>query len=148
MIVRLKEWWNAVRHQRIQTMGPWTLDEAVDRMAASMTENEKRQYVRENPECPGTRWHFTSGMHIRNEWSLWGEESELARWFTAHGIHHGDDRSACLFKALYCRLRGEPFDIAAEAAYYKAFWAKMEKVQSGASFGVRCLKNGRVEIDL
>lgn len=148
MIARLLNWWRSRRRKTQLAKAPKTLDEAVDRLVAQMTEMDKDRYVKEDPTCPGVRFHFSGGMAMRNEWGLWGEESSLGQWFADHGIMHGDDRSACVYKALYCRLCGESFDIADEAAYYREYWAKMAKVQNGASFGVKLHKDGRVEIQL
>lgn len=140
MITRLRNWW---RNRGI----PQTLDEAVDQILGTMTADDMSRYCQEDPRCPGIRFHFGGATAMRNQWGLWDESSPLSQWFTAHGISHADDRSACVFKALYCRLTGKPFDIAAEAAYYRDFWTKSAKVQNGASFGVKLHKDGRVEIE-
>ncbi len=102
---------------------PETLDEAVDQIVAGMTEEDKAAAQREDPEHPFGYAHFGGGMAMRNGWGLWHGRTPISRWLREHGIWHGDDASAVIFKALYCRLTGKPFDIAAEAAYYRDYWA-------------------------
>ena len=40
-----------------------------------------------------------------------------------YNIMHGDDRSAIIFKALWCRLNDKPIRIEEEAAFYIRYWA-------------------------
>jgi hypothetical protein len=100
------------------------LDDVVADIIAHMTPQEIVDYKQEDSEYPGIRFHFSGGMSMRNNLGLWYNETPIARWFKENGIHHGDDRSACIYKALYARLKGIPFDIAAEARYYKEWWFK------------------------
>ena len=37
-----------------------------------------------------TSIHFTSGMALRNELKLWGENT-FSKWFNSQGIKHADD---------------------------------------------------------
>ena len=124
---------------------PETLDEAVDQLLSQMSESDKQAYRREDPDHPGSRFHFGGGMAMRNRWSLWDHDTPLSQWFLSHGIFHGDDRSAVIFKALYCRLTDTPFDIAKEAAFYEAFWAKSGGSES--TVVITRQPNGRLKID-
>lgn len=111
---------------------PSTLDEAVDLVLSNMTEADKDAYAMEDPECPGAKYHHFGGMAMRNDWGLWYHETPLAQWFARHGIYMADDRSAVVFKALYCRLTGRSFDIGAEAMFYQQFWREHDCYPDGS----------------
>lgn len=97
-------------------MTPTTLDEAVDYLLTRMTEADKTAF-RNGAPAP----HFTLGMSLRNEWSLWGD-SPLSNHFKENGIHHADDMSGAIFDSLRARLKGETYDIKAAAEWYRRFW--------------------------
>lgn len=105
---------------------PTTLDEAVDQILAHMTKTDKIAFAAEPEDHPGSCLHFSTGMALRNEWGLWHGKTPISKWLRAHRIVHGDDQSAVIFKALWCRLQTPPriLDIAAEAEHYAAFWAR------------------------
>jgi hypothetical protein len=118
-------------------MVPATLDEAVDFLLSRMSEDDKVAY-RGGAPIP----HFTLGMTIRNEWSLW-DESPLSKWFKDNGIHHADDMSGTIFDALRARLRGESFDIKAKADWYRRFWEwSASCMENGGRFDIRQRKDG------
>lgn len=106
---------------------PTTLDEAVDQLVAGMTEDDKTRYRAEREDYPGIRFHFSSGMAMRNGWGLWHGETGISRWLRERRIVHGDDQSATIYHALWRRLHGLPIDeawVAEQAAYYEAYWAR------------------------
>jgi hypothetical protein len=106
---------------------PETLDEAVDTIMAQMSEQD-RAWFRDTPDAAASI-HHGPGTALRNGWGLWDKESPLAVWFRARGLWHADDFSGTIFDAVSARLRGEPFDLAAEVAHYTAFWR-----ESGCGF--------------
>ncbi len=114
---------------------PTTLDEAVDFLLSRMSEDDKKAYAN-GAAAP----HFSLGMSLRNEWGLWREDSDLGKWFAANGIHHGDDRSGTIFDALRARLKGESFDIKAQAEWYRRFWEWSEETYRKGSGTVRYVK--------
>ncbi len=144
------------------TKTPTTLDEAVEYLLARMTEADKKAFADGAPTP-----HFGTGMRMRNDWGLWFNETALGKWFEVNGIHHGDDRSGVIFDALRARLRNEPFDIKAQADYYRDWWMKTYG-QDHAQFGkpeaersmdmgtadgdrssiqiLRCIEGGKVEV--
>lgn len=69
--------------------------------------------------------HF-SGMALRNNLNLWKSTGPLNVWFREHGVWHGDDKSAILYRALWCKLNGISFNIDEESRYYKLYWARWD----------------------
>lgn len=99
---------------------PTTLDEALDYLVSHTSAGEKAEFLSKSD----SRYHFSTGMGIRNAWKLWEPESPLSKFFAANGVFHADDMSACIFKAFRAHLQNVPFDLVAEAAFYKAYWEK------------------------
>ena len=84
---------------------PTTLDEAF-KVLDTILCNEDRRYIQEaeDPHKAVASLHHTLGMHIRNEWGLWGN-SELKRDIAEkYGIIHPDDVSALILRE-YARAR-------------------------------------------
>jgi hypothetical protein len=78
LIDRIKDAWYK-RQRRIQLeKAPTSLDEAVDRIIAQMSEEDKASYCKENPDHPGSQFHFFGGMAMRNNWGLWEQDTPLA----------------------------------------------------------------------
>ncbi len=123
-MISLTKWWRDRKRRAELERAPKTLDEAVDQMIAAMTEDDKARFRQEDPKWPGIGFHFGGGMAMRNEWGLWEHITPLGQQFLANGVWHGDDRSACVYKALYARLTGQPFDLAAQGRFYRAWWTK------------------------
>lgn len=88
-----------------------------------MSDEDKVVFMAEPEDHPGSRFHFTGGMAMRNDLGLWRNDTPLTQWMGRHGIWHADDRSAAIFKAMWCRLHGIVFDVAAEAERNRVFWA-------------------------
>ena len=62
-----------------------------------------------NPESTSTQLHFSFGMYLRNEWSLWHKDTVLVEWFNkTYGIKHADDISGVILECLWNDVRGEP----------------------------------------
>lgn len=102
---------------------PKSLDEALDQIIAKSIPTDLEAFRQTDSDCPGMSFHFSGGMAMRNNWNLWGKTGPLNNWFREVGIWHADDKSAIIYKALWCRLNHVPFDIKAEARYYELFWA-------------------------
>ena len=70
--------------------------------------------------------HFTFGMRIRNEWSLWDRETVLVRHFVDRfGLGHADDISGLILSALWANVQCVRFDIDAQVGRYLAHWERM-----------------------
>lgn len=115
---------------------PKTLDEAVDYLISHTSAGEKAEFLSHSD----VHYHFSTGMNLRNQWRLWEPTSPLARFFAVNGVFHADDSSACIFKAFRARLQNKPFDLAAEAAHYKAFWEKSAKLSEHLEKGIQTFK--------
>lgn len=103
---------------------PNNIDEAVDILLSQMSEKDKESYRQEPEDYPGVCFHFGGGMNMRNSWGLWFNDTAISQWMDRNEIYHGDDRSSTIYKALWCRLTGKPFDIKKEAAFHRAYWEK------------------------
>ncbi len=103
---------------------PTTLDEAVDQLVATMSDEQRTAYAATDEHFPG-RGGFGSGMAMRNDWGLWHHETPISKWLLARRIYHGDDASLVIYRAVWRRLHQLPIDdtwMAEQAAYYEAFW--------------------------
>src|SRR5262245_24625680 len=68
---------------------PRTLDAAVTRLLAQMSDDDKK-LVRETKEGDLIRFHLGWGMGIRNEFGLWGGNDELIRSACGGELCHPD----------------------------------------------------------
>ena len=69
-------------------------------------------------------YHHSLGMVIRNAWGLWDSETAISKHLESLGVHHGDDRSAAIFRALCHRVNGTLFDLPAYLELCRAHWAE------------------------
>ena len=103
---------------------PTTLDEAVEMVIASLTEEDKR-IIRITPG-----WHIKAhsgyGRYLRNIWGFWNPESTtLRRWFAENlKVAHPDDMSGTILKAVWRKMRDEPFDAPAHVKGYVKHWTE------------------------
>lgn len=111
------------------------LENLIDEILSKMTEEDMSRFAKEPEDHPGVRFHFTGGMAMRNEFRLWQNDTPLTMWFSSHGIFHGDDRSATIYKALWCRLNQRYFSITDEAEHFRAFWARSGHNPDGSPMG-------------
>ena len=90
---------------------PATLPEAVDRLLAMMTDDQKRQ-VRSTAPADLWRFHYSLGQYIDNEFGLCAGNDELMKsclaargqvW-TPFGGAQPDDASEVIINALWERL--------------------------------------------
>jgi|FAXJ01.1.fsa_nt_gi hypothetical protein len=73
------------------------------------------------------RVHFTVGMMIRNEWSLWDKNSILVRWFKEnYGIDYADDISGLILDCLTRDIQGLPRRDRKLARQYIQHWKDMK----------------------
>lgn len=69
--------------------------------------------------------HFTVGMMLRNEWSLWDENTVLVQWFKqTYGIQHADDISGIIIDCLEKDIKGLPRRDKELAKEYLDHWKK------------------------
>jgi hypothetical protein len=102
---------------------PETLDEAVDYLVKNRPPSDAA-FIRGNSLnefIAGS--HMFGGMSMRNSWGLWFNETAIGKFFQERGLHHGDDRSAVILKAFWCKMNDKPFSLDTEVAYYRDYWA-------------------------
>ena len=97
---------------------PTTLQEAVDSIIKDLSD-EDLDYIIENDSHAS----FDFGMGIRNKYGLWKPDSPLRLWFKENlKISHPDDISGTIIQAVFCDVRGIPFDIDAHIESYAKHW--------------------------
>lgn len=105
---------------------PATLDEAVQILKEGLSTADIAEI--KTPKFDAARVHFTVGMMLRNEWSLWDKDSILVRWFQGrYGISHADDVSGLILDCLCRDVRGEPRKDKELAKKFIDHWKKQEK---------------------
>lgn len=103
---------------------PSTIEEAVNRIVANVTE-EECEAIRQSSTA---EHHFSVGMSLRNHWSLWDNDSPLKRDAAAkYGIAHADDISGLMLEWARARICGIEFDPILHCEQYHEHWAKYGK---------------------
>lgn len=113
---------------------PTTLTEAVDRLMATLTPEDKQEldaWLYRRVVIPETAsavlaplHHFNFGMNLRNKWDLWGD-SPLAQWFVTNlRLGHADDMSGVITEAFLARYQNKPFDSSPLVERYREHWKK------------------------
>ena len=108
---------------------PSTMDEAVDQLIQSFTEDEKDLLRKTSP----SHYHFTLGMYLRNNWSFWEDtplrRDAIKRW----KIAHADDLSGLLFEWVFAKLKNESCDPNIMVQRYHNHWKKYNTTSLEAS---------------
>ncbi len=83
---------------------PATIEDAIDILYASITEDELTEIKKSTPE----KYHHTVGRYLRNEWSFW-QDTPLKRDFIARFklFGHGDDLSGVILAGLCAKCLGQ-----------------------------------------
>lgn len=104
---------------------PADLDSAVTQLMAILEESQQLESFKGKTmeECASI-YHHSLGMAIRNAWGLWDSETAISKHLESLGVHHGDDRSAAIFRALWHRVNGTLFDLPAYLELCQAHWAE------------------------
>ena len=112
---------------------PTDLDAAVMQLMAILGVSQQLESFKGKSmeDCAGI-YHHSLGMVIRNAWGLWDSETAISKHLEALGIHHGDDRSAAIFRALWHHVNGTPFDALAYVELCRAHWAEFGLDMLGA----------------
>ena len=105
-----------------QDLVPPTIKSAVDRLITSLDEAD-RNFIRfTNNPCA---IHYDAGRSIRNDWSLWSNDTPLKRdAATTYGIAHADDISGLIWAWVWAIVRSEYFDPEKHCEQYHKHWAK------------------------
>ena len=89
---------------------PQSVQEAVDRLHASISLNDEIRLAASLTEKDLTDFHFSLGHYIRNEFGLWSGNDALlesCRIIAGKQYLHVDDASSIIIKALWVRLKKE-----------------------------------------
>lgn len=71
--------------------------------------------------------HHSYGRHLRNTYSLWDENSPIAKWFKSkHGITHADDMSSIIITGIVFHDDHVVRDrfITEQIEHYNTHWSK------------------------
>lgn len=122
MFARIMKWFGFGRPKGLfdSRAIPSTLDDCIDSIYNQMTEDDREKLK----HMSGYEMlHFTTGMHLRNNWGLWERNSPLVKWFVkSYGISHGDDISGMILNGVWHRVRGTPFKPLEMAIRFRKHW--------------------------
>lgn len=100
---------------------PSNLQDAVDLLVGGLDADEIA-HIKYGDEDAHDE-HFKMGKWLRNNWDLWEPDMPLPRWFRSNvGLGHADDMSSIILQALWCKIRGEHFDLEGIVNEYKKHW--------------------------
>ena len=96
---------------------PETLEEAVN----VLFEKNMKQ-INELRKEDMSKYHFSTGMNIRNAWGLWDENSILHKHFKERfGLWHADDMSGLIFHCFHNAINSKPWKAEEKAKYYLVY---------------------------
>lgn len=88
-------------------MVPINLEEAVKTLKEGLTPDDTKEILKEDFDA--AKVHFTVGLMLRNEWSLWDKDTVLVKWFKDnYGVDHADDLSGLILDCLVRDIQGLP----------------------------------------
>lgn len=107
-------------------MVPINLEEAIKTVKEGLSQDDLIEI--KNPMFDASSVHFTVGMMLRNEWSLWDNNSVLVRWFKEnYGIEYADDVSGLILDCLTRDIQGLPRREKQLAKQFIDHWKKNKK---------------------
>jgi hypothetical protein len=121
---------------------PKTLEECFEKLKVLIVEDLK--VFKETKEKDLSRFHFTLGMWIRNNWKLWSEEVHpLKKYFLDLGLFHADDMSHIIIVSFWRHLNNKPLEVKTQVKFFIDYWLK-EK-EEDHQYDKICVKsiNGR-----
>lgn len=104
---------------------PQTLDQAMARVVASLTDKDRKDILASKNATEG---HFSIGMLLRNEWGLWKDgtpfKQDIKSRFNLFG--HADDCSSLILSGVFAFVKGKDVDsvLAKEVARFEKHWIK------------------------
>jgi len=70
-----------------------------------------------------SKYHFSTGMNIRNAWGLWDKNSVLHKHFKERfGLSHADDISGLIFHCFHQSINGRHWETKKEVEKYRRHW--------------------------
>ena len=123
---------------------PINLDESVDFLKNNL-ETDDLEFIKDE-NSNATQCHFSLGMSLRNEWSLFEKDSHLVNWFkTTYGIEHAYDISGMILDCLWQDIRGLPRRDKELAERYKKHWESIKHWKNGETKLFEYDKNGDIK---
>ncbi|UTC29922.1 hypothetical protein BAJUN_03200 [Bajunvirus bajun] len=103
---------------------PTTMEDAIDMLVVEMPETS-RMMIKQREITTHVSVHHGYGTSIRNDLSLWDDNSPIVKHFRERfGLGHADDISGILTAGVFAAIRGVPFDPLPQVERYKAHWEK------------------------
>lgn len=112
-----------VSHSRAEekrVLAPPDLDSCLVTLEHELS-TELQAEMKAGTETDMIRYHFSTGMWMRNEWGLWSG-SRLSRWFNDRGIFHPDDMSGIILTSFWRHLNDQPIGLERQIAEYQRYW--------------------------
>lgn len=104
---------------------PINLDDAVNILIQGLVDDDIK--FLKDPNFNPSQLHFSLGMALRNEWSLWEKDTILVTWFKTNlGIEHADDISSIILDAVWRDVLRKPRRTKALARKYIKHWEKQK----------------------
>jgi len=106
---------------------PSTIRQAVYHIVESLSIEEKANIQdNSNDSYPSYVAHHTVGRYIRNNWSLWEDDSPLKRdAVKTYGIAHADDISGLMIEWVFTIVRDQDdFDPVGHCELYHDHWKR------------------------
>lgn len=102
---------------------PFTVIEALQMFLAALTDEEKSA-LKEIEENQIAIFHHTLGEDIRNNWSMWEENTPLVNSFKQIGITHADDMSGIILVSAWRQLNKKAIKLQEQVKTYQEYWLK------------------------
>jgi hypothetical protein len=104
------------------------LDDAMDFVWGRLGDAARAEF-RDTPPDKLWQFHHGFGRALRNELGLWHDPKPAVRVYFEDqlGVSHPDDISSIIVHALYCKVNGTEFDLAAKLQYFNDYWAGKDK---------------------
>ena len=100
---------------------PSSVEAAVDSIIVLLGDEDYAAF--ENPCVTNATVHHTIGRYLRNEWSLWGDDTPLKRdAVEKYGIAHADDISALIIEWVFVKIQGDEFDAIGYCRCFHDHW--------------------------
>lgn len=114
---------------------PSTIEEAVNMIVGDLSEEDRKLIEKNPPESS----HFFGGMRMRNNWSLWEQETPIKRdAVEKYKIAHADDLSGLIMEWVWAKAQGKEFDPQKHCQRYHEHWKR---------YGMTSLRAGRYHDD-
>jgi len=102
---------------------PSTVSESIKMFLSSLSD-EERKTLCDIDENDISIFHHSWGQDLRNNWSLWEENTPLVNSFQKIGITHADDMSGIILVSAHRQLNKKPVKLTEQVNQYQEYWMK------------------------